>query len=309
MISPWTRLQIRTYVREELQDTTGRWWSDPALNDLIDDWHNDLNGEFEVAWAISTSTATASVITTEPSVITLPTNAIRFGRIYCDDLYLPRINRERLVEVSKAWMYAYRNKPFVWYQDDFGYAKVWPTPYTTCVYVQEFPTKAAFTNDNTQHMLPGWMNYSAINAVCAQAYTILSPNHDPVRAARYKAKFGRQTAKFRRYIRNYFPTNYPALKPGGVAEFGLTDLHGAEGYYMPTIYTSRAGLERATVTGTVDGSNTVFTLNKTGTDYMVSVNGIELNTSEWSVVGSTLTFLLAAPPPSAEIIVWVSNPS
>jgi hypothetical protein len=205
-------------------------------------------------------------------------------------------------------MYAYRFEPLVWYQNDFGKAVVWPTPYKDCVYIQEFPLAAVFIADDDTHAMPGWMNFCLVNGVCAQAYTILGPNHDPIRAARYAARFERQLAKYRRYIRNYFPTNYPALKPGGIAESDLTNLHGVEGYLMPTIYTSRAGIERATVTGTIDGTNTVFALNKTGDDYQVSLNGLELvPTTEWSVAGTALT-LAYPPPPGSVLIVWISNP-
>src|SRR5258708_37785103 len=76
----WTLNQLRTAVRRELLDPSGKWWSNDELNLYLNDWKQILQIQFEFKWGTATLTFTDT--TTEFSWATIAPNMLRPDAVY-----------------------------------------------------------------------------------------------------------------------------------------------------------------------------------------------------------------------------------
>jgi hypothetical protein len=212
--SKWTLTQIIDAVRVELQDPSKRWWSDSLLSAYADDWQNGLNEDFEFSWGTSTTTTTATTL----DIQTVMPSLKNVGRVYCDGFFLPSMTTDKLTAQDKDWRDTEDAFPSAFYWVDKDTLGIYPKGTETHTYVFEYPLEVAMTTGTDTMSAPAWMKYSSINYCCFRAYANLGPNHDPQKAARYKAKYSRELIRIRKIYAGFFYTRAPMLRPGGRLE-------------------------------------------------------------------------------------------
>jgi len=245
----WTRAQLRTLIRNEINDPIGTaaWsWPDAELNAYIDEWQQRLQEHFEFVWAVATTTIAAFGTTTNSLGNSIPNgtasiaintfipNALRADAFYWTTSpfnptrLIPRTEQD-LDVLMREWRNVLPNTPTVIYQKDITQVILWPAPSTAGTLIAEFPAKICFSTDTSPMQIPAWTRYSVKNYCAMRALMRTGPNQDLQRALTYKALWLRQLKRFRRLYDSYLPKRYPQLKPSQPSD------HYAIAIRQPTI--------------------------------------------------------------------------
>lgn len=216
----WTLLQIRTAVRRELMDTSGRWWTDVELNTYIIDWQTSIQNELEVIWGsaiVSVGSGTSTL-----TMSTVASDAQKPGFVYWNGTMLVPRSTEDLDNIKHDWRDdPAQDPPIVVYQQDSNTVSLYPVPATAGTLVLEYPKilnamGSATTGTDTGTMeLPPWMRYSSIPYVCWRAYGRFGPNQDGQRSKRWRAGFQRRMKVYKHWLAQFWPNRFPRLRPGG----------------------------------------------------------------------------------------------
>lgn len=212
----WTRFQIRDAVRRELLDPNARWWSNVEIDSYIAAWQDVVQDSLECVWG--SATATVGSNTSTLTVTNVASDILRLDAVYWNNVRLVGRNRDELDRLVREWRNSSLGTPLVVYQHDPRTVSFWPGPDVVGTAVFEYPKRLDFTDDNSAMTLPAWARYSAVNYCCWRAYLRHGPNHDLNRAARRKAKFLRQLARYKSIKASFLPDHCPALRPGGAYE-------------------------------------------------------------------------------------------
>lgn len=208
----WTRSQLRSAVRRELMDSSGRWWTDTELNTYLDDWQRQLQEECEFTW--TTNTATVGTAT-----YTLPSDCLRPDALYWDGTRVPITSRKELDTNEPNWRNAESGTPRAYMSTIPGTIVLWPSPSTAGTVVMEYPTRSTdFATDTSTMVSPAWTKYSAIPFVAWKAYARFGPNQDHERSLRRRAQWRKQLDKIKRVWAGFFPYHFPSLRPSGKYE-------------------------------------------------------------------------------------------
>ena len=225
----WTLNQIRSAVRRELLDPTGKWWSNDELNQYINDWQQNLQNQFEFVWATSTLTFTDTTTTFDISTVT--PGAMRLDAVYyCaggTDTSTGRLSPRSpadLDTMQRDWRgtaAAAGINPVIVYQNNAQTVSFWPPPAGTGTVYFEYPVLCTMTTtvssgtfvDGTM-AIPAWTRYSAIPYCRYRAYSRFGPNQDINKASRARKAWDRQKKLIRRFWDGYFPDKSERLRPG-----------------------------------------------------------------------------------------------
>jgi hypothetical protein len=205
-----TLLELLTKCRTQLADPSGRWWTDEQLIGYIQDWQDELNNHFE--WVHTTYTLTAT-----GSSVTLPSGE-RVVYVRQEGVHLPITDEGVLREVDPSW----REKTSEYASAYVQYTPLELVPYPSLtakrVWEIEQVTLPTLTTLTSTITVPAWVKWSCVPYVCMRAYTIVGPNHDLQKVARYKAKMKKWEQIFASVANKMWGTRYPRLKMGGYWE-------------------------------------------------------------------------------------------
>lgn len=247
----WTRAQLRTLVRNELLDPSGKWWTDNELNLYLEAWQNRIQDELEFIWQVAvvpvsagTATFTASdVINASGNTLTWDTASnswqieastwdiasvslpriLRYDGFYWNGDKLSARTTPQMDQLDLYWRKATPSTPIVVYPIDDTVAAIWPHPDADGILLVEYPVQLTFEDDSATMQIPAWTRYSAKDYCAYRAYLRLGSNQDLDKAQRRKAKFEKQLNRYRTVKATYFPEHFPSLRPGGAYEARIND--------------------------------------------------------------------------------------
>lgn len=291
--SQWNRAQLRTSARNELQDSGAKWWTNAEVNKYLEDWQTEIQDLGEFVWG----SATATTSTATHTITNLATNVGRLDRVYWNKLRLAARTAQDLEVIYREWKTATTGLPAVAYQlDDDGFV-VWPPPVTTGTLEIEYATKVSFdSNDVTTMQVPAWTKYSAINYVAWKAYERLGPNMDLNKALRYKKKYESQAAEYKSTYAAFFPYKYPQLRPATKYEMRIIGPYTSFelGGSTSTSTNTYSVFAEYTPTGTMNGTNLVFTIPVVPAEMQLFYNGIyQVETTDYTLTGTSITMTVA----------------
>lgn len=293
--------QLKTNIRQELMDPTARWWSEGELNYYLDLWQNDLQQEMELVWAQSqlvTSTATITLANIAPPMA-------RLDAVYYNNYRLSGRLLQDLEVLDNEWRSADPDMPRCVVQYDSTQMVLWPPLSTSGTLTFEYPKQLSIPGDSSFCELPVWAQFTAKPYVCARAYLRPGPTNDIKKATRYQAQYDRAKIRAKKLWAGFAPERFRKLKPAGKYEYDiLTPPPGFEGLEVSVATTFQDYIP----TGTIDGSNRVFTLPVVPVEMQVFLNGVlqhETDDFTWDS-GYTITFNEATTPQTGDLlIVWV----
>jgi len=199
-------------------DPTGKFWPDTELNNYVQDWVDDIQGEFELVWG------TATVVTSTDTLALSDTcpDALRLDAVYFDNRRLAGRSKEELFILRRDWATnTFGCGPIVSFQNDSQTVSFWPPPIAAGTVVFEYPQRVDLADDSTPCPLPAWARYTCKAFVCYRALTRPGPTQDLQRAARYRALSEKAHKRLRHFYANFLPTRYSELHPGGRYEGGI----------------------------------------------------------------------------------------
>lgn len=237
----WTLNQLRTAVRRELLDPTGKWWTDVELNQYLNDWQEILQSQFEFVW--STATLTFTDTTTEFAWASIAPNMLRPDAVYYQQGNPPggtqtsigRLSPRSLADLDtlqRNWRgtaVAAGIDPIIVYQNNAAVVDFWPPPDGTGTAYFEYPIVTTMTQTTTTTVVgtvtstivvdgtmqvPAWCRYSAIPYCCYRAYGKFSSNQDLNKAKRRRMQWERWLRQIRWIYDGYFPDKAGTLRPG-----------------------------------------------------------------------------------------------
>src|SRR5579863_2904706 len=158
----WTLNQLRTAVRNDLFDPTGKWWTNDELNRYINDWQHLLQTQYEFVWGSATITATDTSTSTATSgtftLTNIATNIMRLDAIYLTsntDTATLRLSPRSLADIDtiqRDWrsiLPAPGVPPNISYQNDAFTISMFPPPVGTMTYYFEYPVTTTMTQTTT----------------------------------------------------------------------------------------------------------------------------------------------------------------
>lgn len=222
LYTAWTLNQIRTTVRRELLDPTGKWWTNEELNQYINDWQETLQSQYEFVWSISTLTFTST--TTKFTLSTVCPNVMRVDGVWYTnggtDTSTGRLSPRSMADLDtfqRNWRgtaAAAGIPPIIVYQENAQTISFWPPPAGTGTAYFEYPVLCTMTAGTSTMQIPPWARYSVIPYVTYRAYARFGPNQDIPKAARRRRAWERQLRLIRRFYDGYFPDKAEMLRPG-----------------------------------------------------------------------------------------------
>jgi hypothetical protein len=285
----YTRLQLRTAVRRELMDASGRWWSDSELNQYLNDWQTTLQNECELVWGTSTHTLSTSTFT----ATVLNPEIHRLDRMWWNNVRLSPRTSENMNGLDPYWREQSPANPYVAIEHGFGVVELWPHPSTSGLLTLEYPKVLTMPSDVSVMEVPAWTRYSAIPYCVYRAYLRFSPNQNLNLAIRYKSRWQRQLEAIKSIRDTFFPSYAPSLRPGGKYEAQILNPRPYGEVTVPTVVSLRHVDE--VPTGTINGTNTTFTLtNDPDPDLSLKVwvDGVLMTQgSHYNLSGTTITFI------------------
>lgn len=229
----WSRADFKSVIRRELMDTNTRWVQDAELDQYLQNWLDDLNQEFELAWAINTVSFTNSQ--SSINILSLSPQPVRIEAVYYNGF---RLSGRLLQEVEVGNPTWRGQAPLTDVGDfntntqdtprlgmmypDFQTYMVWPTPPNSTntgsntysnVFVFEYPALTSFVTDTDTSGMPLWTQWCATPYVVAKVYQRPGPINDSRRAQRYWAQYQRAKERVRRMWNFYMPERYRRLVP------------------------------------------------------------------------------------------------
>ena len=298
-----TRLALRTQIRRELMDPNARWWSDSEIDASLEDWQNHLQSHFEFAWG----TATKVTSTATHTLTSIASDILRVDAIYWNNYRISGRSKEDLEVLLREWRSGttWGSNPRAAFQNDSHDIVIWPAPVTSGTLTFEYPRKLLFSVDSSPIQIPAWTRYSAKNYVCYRSYLRDGPNNDIQRALRYKAQFIKQLNTFRTIWDNYLPDKAPTLRPGAQYEADILIPPPAGEVTLASMPTST--FVEYTPTGSIDGSNAIFTVPVVPTEMQLfKNNGLVIDGIDYTFAGSTITFNPSSIPQTGDTLrAWV----
>lgn len=218
----WTLNQIRSTIRRELLDPTGRWWSNDELNQYINDWQSQLQTQFEFVWTTATLTFTAT--DTSYTLTSVAPNALRMSDVYyCaggTDTSTGRLSPRSLADLDtlqRDWRNVTAGDaqgPTIVYQNNAQTICFWPPPLGTGTAYFEYPVVTTMTTGTSTMQIPPWTKYSVVPYCRYRAYSRFGPNQDLNKAIRARKNWDKQKRLIRRFWDAYFPDKSEMLRPG-----------------------------------------------------------------------------------------------
>jgi len=299
----WTRSQYRTFVRTELMDSAGDWWTDTELNNYLADWQDQLQDALEFTWGSSTyavSSATETVTLTD-----IDTDILRPGYVTFNNKTLTPMSEQELDVYRRDWRNVVDVLPVAWYQNQMSEMVLWPTPTTSGTLGVEYPLKMTFTADTSTSELPPWTRYSSKDYVCYRAYLRHGPNHSLNKAAVYKKRYNLDVKYFEEWKKQHLPERYGMMRPGTAFERKLVDpVRRGLNVAVPDLTFSAPADE--VPSGTVNGVNDTFTLTQTpspAASLKLFVDGVLMqSTTNYTLSAGTITFVTAFIPITGQSI-------
>lgn len=298
----WTRATLRTVVRRELLDPSGRWFSDAELNGYLDAWQSRLQDELEFCWGTATVTTSLSTLT----LTDVATDILRPEAIYWNNRRLVSRTKEELDILDRNWRQYNASTPYVAYQDDLATVSFWPEPSVAGTVVFEYPKTLALATDTSPMSVPAWTRYSAAPYCTFRAYLRFGPNQDANRSGRAKAKFYRQLAKYKSWRAAFFPDKYLSLRPGGAYE---KDILQPEPPHLGAVVAGvvqKVKYKDEVPSGTVNGVNATFTLTEApnpAASLNLYVDGVRVvQGTHYTINTTTITFVSAYIPVAGQTL-------
>ena len=285
-------------------DPNARWWSDTELNSALDCWQARLQDELEFVWGTATVTTSTATLTLASDVAS---DILRPEAIYWNNKRLTGRTKEELDILDRNWRNYNPSTPYVVYQDDLATVSFWPSPATAGTVIFEYPKVLTFSTDTSTMQVPAWTRYSALPYCAFRAYGRFGPNQNPVAAARNKARFYRQMAKFKSWRAAFFPDKYLTLRPGGQYE---KDILQPEPPWTGAVVAGTVAAETAYVdevpAGTINGVNAAFTLTQSPSPVAslnLYVDGVRMiKDTHYTLVAATITFVTAYIPQTGQTL-------
>lgn len=296
-----TRQELRELCERELMDTSNLWWTDAELNNYLDDWQKRVQREHLLIWGSSTQTATG---TSTFTLSDFASDIMRPGRLVWNGITLIPKTEQELQALDPLWrLRNVTTSPTVVFQENLDTITVWPpvSGSATSTVSLEYPKEPSFAGDATPMILPAYVKPSAKNYVGFRSFLRRGPNFNNQKAGLYKDKFYSDLELYGIIKRRSFPAHFYTLKPGGSYEKRLSDPVG-EVIPSPTdpgnIFTM-IRFNDETPAGTVNGTNTAFTLTYTPepvASLELNLDGIEMiQGTHYTLSSSTITFVTGAP--------------
>ena len=288
----WNRAQLRTAARDELQDSSAKWWTDTEVNGYLEHWQKDVQGICDFVWG-STTVLTDSATHT---ITNIAPNVERLDKIYWNSVRLSPRTHQDLEILYQEWKTATSGSPTAAYQvDDEGFV-LWPPPTVVGTLEIEYPTEVSFSNsDSIAMQVPAWTKYSAINYVAWRAYERLGPNMDLNQALRYKRKFTEQANEYASVYAGFFPYRYPQLRPATKYEIRILEPgNTSAGAGTSTGTGTYTVFGEYTPSGTKNGTNTAFTIPIVPTEMQLYANGVfQYPAVDYTQTGTALAMTVA----------------
>ncbi len=278
-------------------DTGANWWTASEINHTIQDGLDRINDELEVVWGTASTTIGAGTASATITITDIATDVLRLEDIRWNDRRLVFQSVEELDNLQEDWRDAGTGVPIVVRQDDLDTFVLWPPPGTAGTLTMEYPATVTLSTNTSTSPLPPWTRYAVIPYCAMRAYLRQGPNTNPQKALRWKQRFESEMGRLRSVYRAYLPTKHPRLRPGGEYEGELTQ--PSRVISMPTPATSTR-LYDEVPTGTVNGTNTTFTLTNApnpGVSLKLWEDGVLMkSTTHYTLSSSTVTFVSAFKP-------------
>ncbi len=261
--TPKTLAQLRTMCRNMLMDPNARVWDDATLNSYINDWQTDIQNELELVWgmgiAVTTDTSTSFPYTY------LATDIQRMDALYWNQQLLTPRNTEEMFQLKPDWLTTSERSPGVVVPvDNFNFT-LWPPPSASGNFLYgEYVRTLTLTNDSDTCELPTWTIFSCPYYVAANAYAKDGPVNDINKFRIYRSLYQQRLVKLKSLKSHYTPQHYWSLAPAGrlQADVLLARRRGPDTPMPPIGFHYHA---EETPTGTINGTNTSFTLANTPT--------------------------------------------
>lgn len=298
--SQWTRSQLRTAARTELQDSSAKWWTSAEINKYLEDWQVEVQDLGDFVWGTVTSVTNSSTFT----VTALATDVGRLDKVYWNGVRLAPRTQQDLEVLYREWKQAATSLPSAVYQIDEESFVVWPPPTGTGTLEIDYTKAVSFNSSDTVPMqVPAWTKYSAINYVAWKAYERLGPNMDLNKALRYKKRFELQANEYKALYDSFFPYRYPQLRPSEKYEHRIlgpylnVQVIGATSSVSTNTYSVFA---EYVPNGTMNGTNTAFTISVVPAEAMLFLNGIyQVSGVDYTLTGTSI--VMTSPPFEGDI--------
>lgn len=297
-----TRAQLRTQVRYGLMDSAGSWWSDTAVNGWLDEWVTCLQRELELEWGTATllSTQTTGTYT----YTDIADDMLRPGAVYWNNQRLTPRNPEEMFSLRESWRATDETRPGVIIPLDHERFELWPPPGTSGYLYFDYPRFSTFASDTATVPMPSWVRYSATPYVQWRSYLVDGPLNDRNKALVYKTQFTRSLNRLKSLRAHFAPAAPPVLRPGGiyVADILLARRRAPEEAVPPVAFHYH---QEETPTGTINGTNTAFTLSyppSPTASLELEVNGLTyVQGTHYTLSSNTISYGTAYTPTSGQI--------
>ena len=284
-------------------DTGTSWWADSLVNSWLDDWLHTLQHELELEWGTAIYQSTDATTTFTYSDIA--DDILRPDAIYWNNERLTPRAPEEMFLLQESWKASTATYPGVVIPLDHTRFAVWPNPPSTGGYLYlEYPRVSSFASDTSTLPLPAWVRYSANPYVQWRAYLADGPLNDRNKSLTYKAMFMRSLAKLKSIKAHYAPAAPPILRPAGgyAADVLLARRRAPEVAVPPVIFHYHT---EEVPTGTVNGTNAVFTLsyspNPAGS-LELEVDGLTyVQGTHYSLTSNTFTYSSSYIPQTGQL--------
>lgn len=248
--TPPTLADLRASCRRELLDPVGRWWSNPELDQYINDWAHLLQSQYEFVWSTatvftsSTSIPITGTITTSlnsyytalmgtSTWTTTLTNLMRVDAVYYNqgpyntnagpagtDTATTRLAPRTTADID-TYQWNWRQNTGtagipvqIVYQLDVAEIDLYPPPAGQCMVILEYPVLVSLSTSTSTLQLPYWLKFSCIPYVCYRALSRFGPNQNIPKAIRRKRQWEKQYNKIKQNWDNYLPDLGVIFRPG-----------------------------------------------------------------------------------------------
>jgi len=253
------RSTLRTDIRRELLDEAARWWTNSELHTYITRWQDVVQHRCELVWGTATTTVSST------ATWTLPSDVLRPARLYVNNKRQPLFRRTQIDAAVPDWRAASRvETPQIGVLHGYNEVTLWPPLLSTATATLElhYPKLLdALASDGATSALPAWTTPSAARYGAYRAYLREGPNQDVRTAAKYRTLFEADIISIGARKAQHWPEMAPALHPATPRELELLDPRlSAVLATEDNVANLFDFVDAETPTGTVNGTNTTFTL-------------------------------------------------
>jgi hypothetical protein len=219
----WTLAQIRSKIRSELLDPSGKFFSDFEINFFAAQYQDEIQQDYEFVWGTCTITTINPVV----QISSISPAMSRLDAVYWSDTNTSRgyrlagRNLEDLDWAHRDWRISDTDVPREIVQYDSTQLTIWPPPSKPAILTFEYPLKLDLVNDIDTMSLPIWAQWAVKPYVCRECYLRPGPVNDLKRALRYDKQYLREKARIKLLWDNWLPERYRRLKPSGRYELDI----------------------------------------------------------------------------------------